>query len=79
LIMIFGHCVPIRNTFTIFIITITHFHQFFTVLEYSLTRVTFLQISAPCTLYTVKKINWKIFNTFFWCKTYVLKLFQKYI
>jgi hypothetical protein len=42
--------------------TVAHFHQFLTVLEYS--GMKFPPITAPYTLYTVKKKNWKIFKTF---------------
>jgi hypothetical protein len=42
--------------------TAAHFRQFLTVLEYS--SMKFPPITAPCTLYTVKKKNLKIFNTF---------------
>jgi hypothetical protein len=44
--------------------TLTHFRQFFTVFEYSPIGVKFPLITAPQTLYTVKKKNWKIFKTF---------------
>jgi hypothetical protein len=44
--------------------TVTHFRRFYTVLEYSPFGVKFPPITAPRTLYTVKKKNWTIFRTF---------------
>jgi hypothetical protein len=45
--------------------TVTHFRRFFTVLEYSPIGVKFPPITAPVTLYTVKKKNLENFQNFF--------------
>jgi hypothetical protein len=45
--------------------TVTHFRRFFTVLEYSPIGVKFPPITAPRTLYTVKKKNLENFKNFF--------------
>jgi hypothetical protein len=51
--------------------TVTHIRWFFTVLEYSPIGVKFPPITAPRTLYTEKKKNWKIFKTFLVLKVWM--------
>ncbi len=54
---------PFNDDATVY--TVAHFRRFLTVLEHSPIGAKFSPTTTPSTLYTAKKINSKIFKTFF--------------